>query len=37
GCQVDFRRGLAPTGMPKKRNGVESTSQCRKAEAAVMK
>jgi hypothetical protein len=37
GFQVTFLRGLAPIDIPKKRNGIESTPQCRKVEAAAMK
>jgi hypothetical protein len=34
GNQVDFLLGFAPTEIPRKRKGIESTPQCKKEEDA---
>jgi hypothetical protein len=34
GNQVDFLLGFAPTGIPRKRKGIESTPQYKKKEDA---
>jgi hypothetical protein len=35
GSQVDLLRGLAPTGMPRKQKGIDSTPQCKKDDEAL--
>jgi hypothetical protein len=37
GTQVDLLLGLAPTGIPRKRKGIDSTAQCKKDDEALKK
>jgi hypothetical protein len=37
GNHVDLLLGLAPTGIPRKRKGIDSTAQCKKEDDALKK